>query len=214
MKRIILVMSIFILTSLLYAENMEINGIAAATMNNACKITSLTPTSSTITVVWDERFNDGTMVMTYGTTNPPTTNKAVTASERAANKVVLSNLQASTTYYIQIVASKTGETSYGANGSVTTLSSTAVKKFNGAENPMVTVLQNDRSITVLSNKQLSGNASIQLFNAVGAIVDVQNRKIEYKGHEMTFGTDGLSQGRYILKVTTNGIATDRIIIIK
>jgi hypothetical protein len=214
MKRIILAMSMFVLPSLLYAENLEINAVAAATMNNACKITSLTPTSSDITVQWTERYNDGSMVLTYGTTNPPATNRAVSASERAANKVVISNLQASTTYYIQIVASKTGETPYGANGSVATLSSTAVKNFHVEESPVITVFQNNRNITVMSNKQLSGDASVQLFNAVGANVTVQKENIETNKYQLTFGTYGLSQGRYILKVTANGISTDRIIIIK
>jgi Secretion system C-terminal sorting domain len=214
MKKTFIVMSMFVLPSLLFASDLEINGIAAATMNNACKITSLTSTSSAITVAWTERYSDGTMVMKYGTTNPPTTNHAVTASERSAKKVVISNMLESTTYYVEIVASKTGETSYGANGSVTTLSSTAVKNFNVAENPLVTVIQNDRSITVLSSKQLSENASVKLFNAAGANVNVQNRNLENNGYQMTFRTDGLSRGRYFLKVNANGISTDRVIIIK
>lgn len=214
MIRHILVMSMFILPSLLFAEKQDVNAIAAATMNNACKITALTPTSNSITVTWTERYSDGTMVMKYGTTNPPATNRAVSASERSAKKVVISNLQASTTYYVEIVASKTGENPYGANGSVATLASTAVKNFNAVENAMVTVMQNDRSISVLSNFKLSDKASMQLFNAVGANVNVQNKKLDNNGNQMSFSTDGLAGGRYILKVNANGTSIDRIIIIK
>jgi hypothetical protein len=188
--------------------------VAAATMNNACKITALTATSNSIVVTWTERYSDGTMVMKYGTTNPPAVNRAVSASERGTKKVILSNLQESTTYYVEIVASKTGETSYGANGSVTTLSSTVVKNLNVAENAMVTVIQNDRSINVLSNQQLSEKASMQLFNAVGANVNVQNKILENNGYKITFSTDGLSGGRYILRVNANGTSIDRVIIIK
>lgn len=214
MKKILLIMSMLLMPSLLFADKMEINGVAAATMNNACKITSLTPTSGAITVKWTERYSDGTMVLKYGTTNPPATSRAVAANERSAKTVVISNLQPSTTYYIEIVASKTGENSYGANGSVATLASTAVKNLNVAENSIVTVIQNGHSISIQSNQQLSNTASIQLFNAAGALVNVQNGNVEKDRYQMSFGTDGLSQGKYILKVTANGTSIDRIIIIK
>jgi hypothetical protein len=72
------------------ASPAQIDAVTAATMNNACKITSLTATSSTFTVKWTEERTGGTMQMQYGTTNPPTTQKVVSASERAAKTVTIS----------------------------------------------------------------------------------------------------------------------------
>jgi hypothetical protein len=98
----------------------EVDAITAATLNNSLKFVLPIPvTSTTATVSWTFSHTDGAAVFTYNGTAV-----TLTAAQRTAKSISLTGLTPSTLYTIDLLSSKSGETSAEAKGSFTTLGGT------------------------------------------------------------------------------------------
>jgi hypothetical protein len=80
----------------------NIDAVTGATVNNACKFTSIVPTASSVTLKWSETESGGTATICYGQSTPPATCRSVTSAERSAKTIVLTGLKPSASYYVTL----------------------------------------------------------------------------------------------------------------
>lgn len=195
------------------ASPAQVDAVTAATMNNSCQITSLTATSSSFTVMWTEDRSGGTMVIQYGTTNPPTTSKAVSSSERAAKSITITGLQPATKYYVVITMTKSGETPYGANGEVTTQAGTSVLIKNLSKNGGISIMKTTSGIAI-SGKETNANSSIvTLCNAKGGVVLTKRLNVENGLFSGLLKTGALVPGAYFMSIKAGNSSFHKQIII-
>jgi hypothetical protein len=206
-----------LLTCCLFAEisaaPSQVDALTAATMNKSCKITSLTATSSSFTVEWDEKYLDGSMVMQYGTTNPPTTSKNVSLNERVAGTVTISNLLPATKYYVVITANKSGENSYGANGNVTTLPSTAVRQKSAIKSYGISVMKTHDGITATFKATDASNGIVTICNARGEVIFSKRIVVENGSGRCLLSNNVFAPGTYLMSIKAGSRNFNKQIII-
>jgi hypothetical protein len=105
----------------------SIDAVTAATVNNSCKFNyPIQATDTSAVITWAEEKNGGTCSFCYGKVSPPSTCRAVLATERTTSTINLTGLSPSTTYFIYIEMTKPGESPYAASGSFTTTTKAAI----------------------------------------------------------------------------------------
>lgn len=197
------------------AKQETLDALASATMNNKCKITSITSTDSTITFVWTENHHDGTMVVSYSTGIPPiVSSRAVTAAERQAQSITLHGLLSGATYSIEIDANKTGYTPYGATSEIITSSVKSINAQYHKRPDLLSISQNGNSIQLISYSKQRRNISASLFNLEGKEI-AKNQVSGISGKSVNlFSTSSLVPGSYILKIRSLSVNFDRKITIR
>ena len=202
MLRLIVSLSIFLLASGLSAAPVQVDATTAATMNNTCKITSLTSASNSFTVNWTEKYRDGTMVLKYGFSDPPTTTKVVTAFERTARSITISGLQPATKYFVLLTATKSGETSYGANSSITTAGSTAVTNTNQKSQNYFSITRNKNGITISGVGGSIQSTNIKLYNTRGELVSSKEISQSRENGQIFLKSGNITPGSYFLRINS------------
>jgi hypothetical protein len=146
----------------------SVDAITAATTNNQCKfVTPFTVTNSTASIAWSFDHIDGSGVLKYWTTATDTIAVTLTAAQRASKTISLSGLKPGTTYSINLLLSKSGETSAVATGSFKTTGATNVLMRNTKFSGRAASLQG--KTIVFGSQGLPGDAMV--------IFDCRGRKV-------------------------------------
>ncbi len=183
-----------------FAGSNGVDAVAAATMNNSCKISSATPTETSVTLVWTGGHSGGTMVCTVTPTGgSPLAPRNVTSGERSAKSLVFTGLAAGTAYSIQIICSQSGETPYGASKTFTTTAATGIRgAVLSAVSQFCAVYSNSALRLSIPVPSLDGY-SVSLFNARG--VRVEELTLSGSATSISLPVAGLSSGVYVVRVT-------------
>jgi hypothetical protein len=158
-----------------------VDAVTAATVNKTCKFTMpYAVTGTTATIVWTEGRTDGTATISWGTDLAKMTSRAVTANERSAKTVVLTGLTSSTLYNVRYEAAKSGEVSYAATGTFTTLGGTGVKPIPVKTAEKLMALQHQ--VILLGSETRSGDLL--------TVTDLTGRKLF--AHRIAAGENSVS----------------------
>jgi hypothetical protein len=128
MRRALVAMSVCVGAFMLWANDTQVDAITAATVNNDCKIVSITPGSTSAVITWSESHPEkpATSIVYYDTVNPPAFHRTITDAERAETTVTITSLASSKKYYFVIDIKESPINWYQATGNFTTLAATAL----------------------------------------------------------------------------------------
>jgi hypothetical protein len=182
-------------------RDISVDAVTAASLNNQLKFVSpIAVTATTATVVWTFSHTDGSGVLTYASTSADSKTITLSAAQRAAKSIDLTGLTPNTTYNIDLLLSKPGETSAEATGKFTTKAGTSAIKPLFANNVIQTHLEHSRLI--LGSSVLSGDRVI-VFEATGR--KVMNHTV--RPNEPSIDMPAAGSHAYVVSIQRGGAST-------